>query len=100
MNKKNVEEELLHELFLIARQTTKIRNNFANNMSTDIYVRQIFRLGKKVFPLARDNLPGLVSNITLSAINKSKREICGKGAVRAGKRFTLFVSNENMNDIN
>ena len=36
-NKKNFEdEELPHELFLIRRQTAKIRNAFANNMSTDI----------------------------------------------------------------
>ena len=30
------DEELAHELFLTTRQTTKIRNVFANNMSTDI----------------------------------------------------------------
>ena len=37
LNKKNFEdEELPHELFLTARQTTKIRNAFANNVSIDI----------------------------------------------------------------
>ena len=37
LNKKNFEdEELQHELFLTTRQTTKIRNSFSNNMSTDI----------------------------------------------------------------
>ena len=37
LNKKNFEdEELPHELFLTTRQTTNIRNVFANNMSTDI----------------------------------------------------------------
>ena len=37
LNKKNFEEEKLpHELFLTTRQTTKIRNAFANNMLTDI----------------------------------------------------------------
>ena len=37
LNKKNVEdEELPHELFLTERQTTEIRNAFANNMSTDV----------------------------------------------------------------
>ena len=37
INKKNFQdEELLHELFLTTRQTTKIRNVFANTMSTDI----------------------------------------------------------------
>ena len=30
------DEELLHKLFLTVRQTTKIRNGFAGNMSTDI----------------------------------------------------------------
>ena len=37
LNKKNFEDkELSHELFLTTRQTTKIRNAFAKNMSTDI----------------------------------------------------------------
>ena len=37
LNKKSFEdEELPHELFLTTRQRTKIRNAFANNMSTDI----------------------------------------------------------------
>ena len=61
-------------------------------------------LGKKVLTnivilLARDNLPGLVSNLTSNVINKFERKISGKGAVRAGKGFTLFISNEDTNDI-
>ena len=61
-------------------------------------------LGKKALtnvdiPLARDNLPGLVSNLTSNAINNFERKISGKACVRAGKRFTLFISNEDMNDI-
>ena len=61
-------------------------------------------LGKKALtniaiPLAKDNLPGLVSNLTSNAINKFERKISGKGAVRAGKGFALFISNEDMNDI-
>ena len=37
LTKKNFEdEELPHELFLTTRQTTKIRNTFANNITTDI----------------------------------------------------------------
>ena len=36
LNKKNFEDdELPHDIFL-TRQTTKIRNAFANNVSTDI----------------------------------------------------------------
>ena len=109
-----------HELFLIARQTTKIRNAFANNMSTDIkfgtaqiskiiqsggyFVSWLGNLGKKALtniaiPLARDNLPGLVSNLTSNVINKFERKISGKGAVRAGKGFTLFISYEGINDV-
>ena len=39
LNKKNFDdEELSHELFLRTRQTTKIRNAFADNMSTDMKV--------------------------------------------------------------
>ena len=61
-------------------------------------------LGKKAptnvaIPLARDNLSGLVSNLALNAINKFKRKISGKGADGAGKGFTLFISNKDMNDI-
>ena len=37
ITKKNIhDEELPHELFLTAKQTTKTRNAFANNMWTDI----------------------------------------------------------------
>ena len=41
----------------------------------------------------------MVGNLTSKAINKFERKICGKGAVRAGKRFTLFILNGDMNDI-
>ena len=61
-------------------------------------------LGKKALtniaiPLERANLPRLVSNLTSNAINKFERKISGKGAFRTGKGFTLFISNEDMNDI-
>ena len=108
LNKKNVEDkELPHELFLTPRQTTTIRNTFANNMSTDTklsksQISKIFKsgatfgsflgnLGKKALAniaitLARDNLPGLRSNLTSNAINLKKK--IGKEAVRAGNGFT------------
>ena len=49
-------------------------------------------LGKKALtniaiPLARDNLPGLVSNLASNAINKCERKITGKRVVRAGKKI-------------
>ena len=39
------------------------------------------------------------SNASSSTINKFKRRISRKGAVRAGKGFTLLISNEDLNDI-
>ena len=49
--------------------------------------------------LAGDSSPGKVSNLTSNAINTFKRKIKRNGAVRAGKGFTLFISNGDMNDI-
>ena len=120
INKKNFEdEELPHELF-ITRQTIKIRNAFVSNMPTDVKLSKaqiskilqsggsfgswLGNLGKKALtnitiPLARDNLLGLVSNLTSNAVNKFKRKTSGKGVARAGKEFSLLISNEDMNDI-
>ena len=47
-------------------------------------------LGKKeivdlAIPLARDNLPLLVSNLASNVINKFERKKSGKGDVRAGR---------------
>ena len=87
--------------FQTTRQTTKIRNAFANNMPTDIKLSKtqiskisggsfgssLGKLGKKqltniAIPLVRDNLPALVSNLTLNATSKSKKKKrSGKGAV-------------------
>ena len=56
----------------------------------------IDNLGKKVIPdlailLARDNVPGLVSNLASNKMNKFQRKRSGKGAVRARKNlFCLF----------
>ena len=93
---------------------------FANNISTDIKlskteISKIIQSGgsfgswwgnlgnKKLtntaIPLARDHLPELASNLISNAINKFERKTSGKGAVRRGKGFTLFISNEDMNDI-
>ena len=49
--------------------------------------------------LVRDNLPGLISDLASNTINRFERKIREKGAVRAGKRFSLFISNKDMNDI-
>ena len=43
--------------------------------------------------------PCQCNNITSNATNKFEIKISGKGAARAGKRFILFILNEDMNDI-
>ena len=47
--------------------------------------------------LARDNLPGLVSNLASEAIKILKKK--GKGAVGARKEFNLFILNKDMNGV-
>ena len=96
LNKKNFEdEELPHELFLTTRQKTKRRNAFTNNISTDIKLSkaQIYQiiqsdgsfgswlgnLRKKTLTniailLARENLPGLESNLTSNSILSLKEK--------------------------
>ena len=93
--KKDLEdEEFPNESFLTTRQMTKIRNAFAKNMSKDIKLSKsqiskiiesggsfgswIGNLGKKAptnitISLARDNLPGLASNLTSSTINLTEK---------------------------
>ena len=61
-------------------------------------------LGKKalenvVISLTRDNLSGLVSNLTLNAINKLKKKNKWKEAIRSEKGFTLFILNDDVDDI-
>ena len=52
-----------------------------------------------VIPLARDNLTGLLRNLTSNAINKCEKEVGRKGAVRTRKGFSLFILKEDMNNI-
>ena len=108
LNNKNFEnEELAHELFVTTRQTTKIRNGFANNLSTDIKLSktQISKLiqsggsfgswlgnfGKNALaniaiPLASDNLPGSLSNLTSNATTKIEKKNKWKRSYQSRKR--------------
>ena len=65
-------------------------------------------MGKKVvtdltIPIAKNNFPGLVSNIVWNAASKAKnkfeKRICPKGAVRAGNGLTLLTSSGDIDDI-
>ena len=44
-------------------------------------------------------MPKLVTKTTSSAIDKFERKINGRGAVRAEKVFTLFISDEDLDEI-
>ena len=115
LNQKNFEdEEFPHKLFLAKRKTTKIRNAFANNMSTDIKLSQdqiskIIQSGRyfgswlgnlrskaitkiAALPLVRDSSPRLVRNLASNTINKFEIKIYGKGAVRAGKDMNDVIT--------
>ena len=83
---------------------SKAQISGSNIQSGGSFGSWLSNLGKKALTnlailLARENLHGLASNLTSNVINKFERNINEKGAVRAGKRFTLFISNENINDI-
>ena len=121
LNKKKIEDEgLPHKLFVTTRQANKIRNGFLKNMSLDIkrskvQMSKIIESGGSVASLlgslgtktptniaiclSRNNLLGLVCNLTKNAVNKLDRKINWKGALWARKRFTLFISNEDINGI-
>ena len=67
----------------------------------DLWFLRLSNLGKKALtniaiPLDRDNIPGLVINLTSNAKSKFERKVSAKGAVWAGKGFTLFISNEDI----
>ena len=83
-----------HELFLTTRQTIKLKNAFANNMSRYIKLSKaqiskiiqsgrtfgswLANVGKKALAnaitLARDNSPGLLSNLASNAINNFEKK--------------------------
>ena len=105
--------KLPHELLLTTRQTTKLRNAFRNNMSTDIKLpkAQISKIiqsdrfsGKILGPLLKTGLPLLKSVIkphgllSLTAVSSTidagvQKNIYGSGTT------TLIIWYEGMNDI-
>ena len=98
-----------HELFVITRQKTKIRNTFAKSQlakiiqSGGLFGTALRNLGKKYYKtllfLWQAVLPKLATKATSYVLNKFERKISGQGAARAGKGLILFLSNEDMDDI-
>ena len=75
---------------------------FLSNMGSG-FANLYKTLGKKTItdlaaPLAKDVLSGLASNmasnVTSKSIDKLANKLTGQGTVRAGKGFTLFISND------
>ena len=62
-----------HELFPTTRQTTKKRNASGGSFGSCLGNLGKKALTKIAIPLARDNLPELVSNLTSNAINKFEK---------------------------
>ena len=104
--------DLPHELLLITRQKTKLRNDFNNNLSTDIKLFKVqinkiiqsggflgFLLSKLASPLMKIAVPLVVFSplritAAASAIDAGiQKTIHGSGTT------TLIISNEEMNDI-
>ena len=97
VNKKNFQdEELPYKLFLTTRETSKIKNSFATNISKDVkltkaQISKIIQSGgcfaswlgnlfikaliNVAIPLARNDLSGLGNNLGSNAINKFERKI-------------------------
>ena len=106
--------DLPHELFLITRQKTKLRNAFNNNMSTDLklskaQISKIFQSGglleslisklggplmKVAVPLAKNILAPLGITAAASAITAGiQKKIHGSGTT------TIIISKEEFNGI-
>ena len=110
ITRKNFQsEELPHELFITARQKTKIRNAFAKNISTYLKLSkgQLYGitqlggcleafLGKFAGPLMKVNVPlakkvleSLATMVSASTIDDTtQKKMRGGDVVKAGKRTT------------
>ena len=103
-------QELPHELLLTQKQTTKLRNNVENNISTDMklskaQIKKIVQSGgflgrllgpllKIATPLVTKALPILGLSAASSAIDAGiQKKILGSGTT------TLIISNNELNDI-
>ena len=97
---KNKIRAVLRLLFLTTRQTTKIRNTFANNMSTDI---KLSKTQKSKIIQWVGSFRSWLGNLGMKALTNIAiplaRENKWKRTVRAGKGFPLYILNEDINDI-
>ena len=92
-----------HELFLTTKQTTKIKNALAKNMSTDTkfskaQISKIIQSGGSfsswlvnLEKKALTNVAILLATLTSTVIKKFDRKMSGKGAVREVKKDLLYL---------
>ena len=89
---------MLADIKLSKPQLTKIiqSDGFLGNMISNLVKKA---LADFAVPLTKDVFPKLATRATLSILDKFERKISGQGAIKAGKEFTLLISNEDMDDI-
>ena len=101
--------------YFYQQEKIKIRNAFADNMSTDIKLSKVqlskiilgALLGKFSGSLMKVDVPWVKNALTPWATmawasvtdGVFLRKMRGRGFVRAGKRISLVISNVNMDDI-
>ena len=61
------------------------------NMMDNLHKKALIDLA---VPLVKDVLHKLATKVTSFRFDKFERKISGRGAIRAGKEFPLFISNE------
>ena len=113
LNKKSFEDkELPQKIFLPTRQTTKIRNTFANNMLKDIrpskahiskiiqsrgfLCKRLGKLGKKVLldlavSLVKEVLPKLATKATFSALDQFEKNKWKRSSKTKKKIYFIYL---------
>ena len=90
-----------HELSLATRQKTKIKNEFANNMSADIKVSKTQKdfVMKGSVPLAKNMQTPLANIASASATDGVIQRMCRRVVEKAEKGITLVTSDEDLDCI-
>ena len=105
---------LPHELYLTQRQTTKLRNNIENNLSTDIklskaQIKKILtdggnlgalfsKFADPLMKIAKTLVPKVPTTLGLSAAVSGIDGLIQK-KIHGSGNTTLIISNEELNDI-
>ena len=108
------QNDLPHELYLTQRQTTKLRNNIENNLSTDIKLSKaqikkilteggnlgalLSKFADPLMKIAKTLVPKVPTTLGLSAAVSGIDGLIQK-KIHGSGNTTLIISNEELNDI-